>query len=307
MPPTINREEPLAIVVTVCAVGIATFTAMDAIMKDVGTTLGAYNILFWRSAFCSFIGLAAMIVSRNRMPPRAARRLHMARGFFGLFSGLLFFWGLIRLPLAEAIALSFIAPLIALILAALILREKLSYKAILGAVLGFIGVLVIVSGRMSAVYTTETLISAAAMLLSALFYAMNLILQRQQAQSCPPIEIAFFNNFIVLCLMLLVAPWFATPPNATQWVLIGAAGMLQFISLLCLSWAWGRAEAQQLLPIEYTAFIWAAILGWIFFCESVTLSALAGTGLIVVGCVLAALAKQRIRSELQQANRATEC
>jgi S-adenosylmethionine uptake transporter len=57
---------------------------------------------------------------------------------------------------------------------------------------------------------------------------------------------------------------------------------------MLLSWAYGRAEAQVLLPIEYTAFVWAALFGWLFFAEAVTLETMAGVALIVIGCWIAA-------------------
>ena len=55
-----------------------------------------------------------------------------------------------------------------------------------------------------------------------------------------------------------------------------------------LSWAYARAEARVLIPVEYSAFIWAALLGWVMFAEAVTLATLVGTALIVVGCLVAA-------------------
>ena len=64
--------------------------------------------------------------------------------------------------------------------------------------------------------------------------------------------------------------------------------MLAVASLLLMSWANARAEAQQLINIEYTAFIWAAIMGWLVFDEALTLTTLAGTALIVAGCIVAA-------------------
>jgi S-adenosylmethionine uptake transporter len=58
-------------------------------------------------------------------------------------------------------------------------------------------------------------------------------------------------------------------------------------ALLLLSWAYARAQAQVLVTIEYTAFIWASIFGWLFFREAVTLPTIIGTSLIVTGCIIA--------------------
>ena len=67
--------------------------------------------------------------------------------------------------------------------------------------------------------------------------------------------------------------------------------VLAIVSLLLLSWAYARAEAQVLVSVEYTAFVWAAIFGWYIFGEAVSLATLVGTVLIVGGCVIAARQK----------------
>ena len=59
-----------------------------------------------------------------------------------------------------------------------------------------------------------------------------------------------------------------------------------------MSWAYARAPASTLLPVEYTAFAWAALLGWLVFGEEVTLTTLLGTGMIVTGCLVAAWQSQ---------------
>jgi S-adenosylmethionine uptake transporter len=72
---------------------------------------------------------------------------------------------------------------------------------------------------------------------------------------------------------------------------LAAAAVLGIVSILMLSWAYARAEAKVLIPVEYTAFGWAAIGGWLLFSEAVTWATLAGTLLIVGGCLVAASQK----------------
>ena len=84
---------------------------------------------------------------------------------------ILFFWGLARVPLAQAIALAFVAPLIALYLAALLLKEKIERRAILASLLGFAGVLVILAGQAEAELGPEAFRGSIAILVSAGLYA----------------------------------------------------------------------------------------------------------------------------------------
>jgi S-adenosylmethionine uptake transporter len=76
-------------------------------------------------------------------------------------------------------------------------------------------------------------------------------------------------------------------PQPGEWPDIAAAALLATVSLMLLAWAYARAEAQILLPIEYTAFIWAALMGWLWFGEALTPGTLAGVVLIVGGCWIA--------------------
>lgn len=70
-------------------------------------------------------------------------------------------------------------------------------------------------------------------------------------------------------------------------MLVSVGALLATLSMLAIAWAYARAEAQALVPMEYTAFLWAALVGWIAFAEPVTRATIAGVGLIVLGCVMA--------------------
>lgn len=268
--------------------GVALFSGMDAVMKGLALSIGAYNALLWRSLAGALMGAVAMLVMRPRWPARHVFRIHLLRGSIVAVMALAFFWGIARLPLAEAIALSFIAPLIALFLAALLLKERIGRSAIIASLLGLAGVTAILSGRLSSDYDPDALWGAIAILFSAGLFAYNLILQRKQAQLASPVEIAFFQNLIVLLVLALAAPLLAVRPDSVHIPPIIGAAMLAFLSLMLLSWAYARAEAQILIPVEYTAFLWAAILGWLVFQEPLRVATIGGAALIVTGCVIAA-------------------
>src|SRR3546814_12613894 len=95
---------------------------------------------------------------------------------------LCFFWALARLPIAEAIALAFVAPLMALYMAVIFLGEKIGPRSIAASLLGLAGVIVIVAGKLGGDYSDEALWAVGAVFLSATFYAYNLILARRQAK-----------------------------------------------------------------------------------------------------------------------------
>ncbi|RYG89037.1 MAG: DMT family transporter [Alphaproteobacteria bacterium] len=260
---------------------------MDAVMKAVSIQIGAYNMLVWRLGLAVILTGLLYAFTRPRLPAASTMRVHFGRSILVAIMAIAFFWGIVRVPLAEAIALSFIAPLIALGLAALFLKEQIGARSVLGSVLGLAGVAVILSGQLGGTHTDDTMLGIIAVLVSAVFYACNLVVARHQAQLAKPLEIAFWQNLFVLGLLSLAAPFLLAVPAAQHWPGIAAAALLAIASLLLLSWAYARAEAQVLLTVEYTAFIWAALMGWWMFGEKLTVSTIAGTLLIIAGCLLA--------------------
>jgi S-adenosylmethionine uptake transporter len=275
----------------VAAAGVGTFSLMDAAMKDLALSIGAYNAVMWRNTVGALLMGVLFVGTRQKWPPVHLLKIHLWRSIVVAVMAVSFFWSLTKLPLAEAIGLSFIAPVIALYLAAVMLKETIGKEAIWASLAGLGGVAIIMAGRLSGHYTMGHVWGAAAVLFSAVVFAYNLILARQQAQVAGPIEIAFFQNLFVALTLGLVAPWFLQPIGMSDAPMVGASAALAVISLLLLSWAYARAEAQILIPVEYTAFVWAAFFGWLFFAEPVTLPVLLGTALIVGGSLIAARAK----------------
>jgi S-adenosylmethionine uptake transporter len=218
-------------------------------------------------------------------------KLHLERGVVSAFMALTFFYSITVLPLAEAIALSFIAPLIALYLASVLLGETISRHAIGASLLGFAGTLVIVGGRIgSGAFDAETALGIAALFVSALLYAYNFIIIRRQAQVAGPMEIATFHSGVSGVVLLALAPFFWETPASAVLMPLGAAAVLTVCGSSAIAWAYARAEANVLVPTEYSGFVWAAMFGWAFFREAVTWPTLAGTALIVTGCWIAARA-----------------
>jgi S-adenosylmethionine uptake transporter len=285
----VKDNAPTAFAVAI--LGIAIFSAMDALMKQLSIEFGAFNAMFWRTVIALAISGAAFLVMRGRWPAPAVLRLHLLRGVAAAASVLLFFWGLAHVPIAQGVALSFIAPLITLFLASVFLKEKVSRTAILASLLAFAGVLVILAGQARAEMGPDAFRGAVAILIAAVLYAINLVIARRQSQAASPLEIALFFNIVALLLYSPGAPFLAEMPDRWQVVRLLVCAVCSLVSIMLLAWAYARAEASYLLPVEYTAFIWAALLGWWVFGETVSALTIAGTLMIVAGCIWAARRK----------------
>lgn len=281
-----------ALPVAVACAGIGLFALMDALMKDLSLAIGAYNAVLWRCWLGAALAGGVWAALRSAWPSAALLRLHGIRAVLVAAMAVSFFWALARLPLAEAIALSFIAPIITLYLAAVLLGEKVGRDAITGSLLGLAGMAVIVSAKLGGEGGGfRDAPAVAAVLFSAVCYAFNLIIARRQAQLASPTEIAFFQNLLVASILTLAAPWLAVLPAAAWWPHLGGAAVLATASVFLLAFAYARAEAQTLVTVEYSAFLWAALLGWLWFGEMLVWQTLAGAGLIVAGCLIVARRK----------------
>ncbi|PXW72906.1 S-adenosylmethionine uptake transporter [Blastomonas natatoria] len=296
-PLTTSPRAPL-LAMLACLGGMMFFGAMDSAMKAVTIDIGVIAALFWRCVIGSVLAGILFVARGNRRLPRgAALRLHLLRGTVVAGMAVLFFWGLARTPMAEAVAITFIAPIIALFLAAVLLKERIGRGAVLASVLGFGGVLVISAGRLgwlgSAAVASDSAPGwqgIAAIMASAVLYAWNLVLQRQQAQIASPQEIVLVQNVIMAFWIGLAMPFAGALPGDSAmaaplgWGLLTLAAVLAILSLSLLSWAYARAEAQALVPLEYSMFIWGALFGWLIFDETIGWTTLAGAALIVSGC-----------------------
>ena len=105
----------------VACLGIGVFSTMDAVVKGLALAIGTYNTLLWRSVIGIGVSGVPWLLRKPPRPSRAAMKLHVERGAVSAGMGMLFFWGLTQMPMAQAVALSFIAPLIAQGLAVLLL------------------------------------------------------------------------------------------------------------------------------------------------------------------------------------------
>ncbi|MGI4730231.1 MAG: DMT family transporter [Janthinobacterium lividum] len=280
-----SSRQPLAL--GAALLGIAVYSLMDTLMKRLSIESGAYAAVLWRSAVGVALTGSVFVARRRPWPAGPALRLHLVRGLAAGSSVLLFFWGMARVPMAQSVAITFLAPLIAIFLAAATLGERVRRAAVTGSAVAALGVLVIAGGEVQAAASTQTVLGTVAIFVASILYAASLVLLRRQAQAADPLEVTLLTSLVVGVAMLPAAPWAAGWPATAQWPAIGGAAVLGTVSALLIAWAYARAEAQVLAPAEYTAFVWAALFGWAAFGERVSGWTVAGALLIGAGCATA--------------------
>jgi drug/metabolite transporter (DMT)-like permease len=260
---------------------------LDAIIKLQSAHFAVPQLSFMRFAMGSLFA-AAWFLRKPAWPSRDAVKFNVLRSLIGVGASLSFFTGLSLLPLAEAMAISFAAPLVLAVLSVIFLGERLGARLILALLAGFAGMLIIVSGQMgSADYTPGTLKGAVAVLVAAVFYAIFLLLLRIRASTDPLPTMLLFQNLGPAIIMAIPASLVWQPLTWRDFGMFAGAGALGVTGHSCLIMAFARAEAARLAPVHYVALLWGTLYGYLFFGHLPGVATLIGAALVVAATWLA--------------------
>jgi S-adenosylmethionine uptake transporter len=262
-------------------------TLMDALIKLLTQRYATLEIAFLRYLF----GLAGALVyaswARPGWPTREAALHNGLRACLITVIATSFFFALGRLPLADAIALSFISPVLTALLGALLLGERLDWRIAVALAAGFAGMILIVGAGLGAGgYGSDALIGAAAVLVSAVGYALNIIMLRHRATRDPLAQIVLIQNLGPALILAVPGVLVWTTPTAQDFALFALIGTLGVTAHTMLAHAFARIEAARLAPVQYFTLVWGVLFGFLFFAEVPALLTWLGAGLIVLGTLV---------------------
>ena len=275
---------PIAIAIA----GVMLGCIMDALVKTLGATYGVVLIATSRYVFGAMFSGAAVVATRSRLPNAAGLRRHALRAVIIAICSVLFFNCLSILPIAEATVLIFCAPLMIAPLARVILGERMRRTAMIALAIGFIGMLVTVQGADGAGDTARRVEGIASGMAAAALYALSMVLLRQLARNDSAVTTAFLSNVFPAIYLIPFAIYLGAAPAAADLPMFALTGLTGFFMWFMLTSAYSRAPAQDIAPAEYTALIWSALLGYVFFAELPRWQVWAGAGVIVLAVMLAA-------------------
>jgi drug/metabolite transporter (DMT)-like permease len=274
-------------------VGLAIFaegllTLMDAMIKSLAPRYSAIEVAFLRYAFGMLGAIVYAFAARPGWPSRKATVYNGLRAILIVFTATTFFFALGKLPLADAIAMSFISPVLTAVFGVLLLSERLDWRIGIALVGGFLGMLLIIGGKLGgAGLDRGVLLGATAVFLSAVGYSLNVIMLRHRATRDPLAQIILFQNLGPALMLALPALWVWTTPTFADLVQFAAIGTIGVIAHTMLAHAFARIEAARLAPVGYVTLVWGALFGFLFFAELPGLATVTGSALIVVGTLFA--------------------
>lgn len=271
--------------VAFAAIGIALLCFMDGVIKHLIATNEALVVVFGRYLIATLFAGAIWLRAGRPALTADVWRAHAVRGVVISVSAVTFFWSLSVLPIVEVIVISFVAPLMIPFVARLALGERIEPRNVVAGAAGFGGVLLASLGAPPEAVSDRRMLGVAAVLIAAVTYAVSMTLLRGRAGKDGTEIVGLMAALIPGCIV--AGPTLATgewPPagDLPAFLLLGAfaTGGMYFLAR-----AYAGAQAQVLAPLEYTALIWSAAIGWFLFAEPVRLQVWVGAVIIIAACI----------------------
>jgi len=287
--------------------GLGILIAQDVVMKQLTGRFSILQLLFLRSVFSLALFQLVLWLGGIKQPWVSAKPgLQILRGFILFTTFACYYAALSVLPLFDVAAIFFIAPLVATCLSALILGEAVGWHRWVALLAGFAGALLMIQPVGTDPWQPASLFALAA----AMLYAGSVVATRflghtdQASTTCwytiwCYLVLAAPGTFVVHSLaatgqdpmgFALVRLW--VPPDSGDCLILAGAGAAALIGFFCIANAYRAAPVPVLSPFEYTALLWAGVIGYLVFGDYPTSAALTGAGLIALSGIGIALGER---------------
>jgi len=274
---------------------IVLFCTMDSMVKALGGTYDAFQLMVFRSAIALlpvayFIRRAGGLRSlRPNRPWMQGLRILVAFG-----STLGFFYVFPRMPLVDAYAISYAAPLFMVALSVPILGEPVGWRRWTAVGVGFAGVLIMLDP-----WAIEFHLVSLVILAATFCYALSTVLVRRLSRHDPDVVTLFWFAVVgtVVSIACAVPEWKWPPPM--DWVWLLTLGLLGGCAQILITRAWRLAPAAVLAPFDYASIVLAVAFGYLWFHEEPSWTVWYGLPL-VMGSGLYILHRERVRARNRQ-------
>lgn len=256
------------------------FTGTQLCVKRLGTELHPFEIAFFRNAFGVLVVLPALLRGGRYLFRTTKFHWHLLRGFLQAVCMMLMMTALTLGPLAEVVALSYMSPLYASVLAVLLLRERMSWHRWVALGIGLAGVLIVLRPDAQGIGLQGILVLA-----FSFFWASVMVSIKFVARTDSSVTITLYMGLVMVPISIVPALFVWTGPEGSAWFWLLVLGLTGGIGQLALAQAFREADATAVLPIDFMSLLWAASFGYLFFAEVPSLWTLLG-GAVIFSAVL---------------------
>lgn len=289
-PEAAGRGNRVVLGIACAFVAIFLFAIYNALSKWLTADYSPWQIMFFRGAFglVPFAAYALLFSSRAALRSRQPK-LQVVRAALGFSANLFFIYAYRQMPLADAIAIGYAAPIFVVFLSVPLLSEKVGLWRASAAFVGFTGVLMIAQPG-PGIFTSGALYAMA----GTLCYALLLIVTRRVGSSDSALCTVLISTGLYTLAAATLLPSVWVTPNGQDLALLSAVGLVATTAMLLFVFAFRHAEAAVLAPLDYVSMLWAALFGFFVWGEIPTAWAVAGMATIA-GSGLVITARERLR------------
>lgn len=241
--------------------GMFLFSAVDTIAKFLTETLHPLQIV-WSRQLGLLIGVVIILALRGFSVLRTKHlKLQITRGALAASSATLFIVAVSFVPLADAVAVSFVAPFIVTIFAALVLREPVGIRRWTAVTIGFLGTLIVIRPGMGVIHPAVFLVLAA-----ATFFAFRQIISRALSGSDRTVTTVAYTALVGSFILTIPLPFVWQWPQGGLEIglLVAMAGLAAVAEFLVIK-ALEVAQAVVVAPVQYSLLIWGTMYGFVVF------------------------------------------
>ena len=268
----------------------AAFSLMNVFIRILADEMHTTVIVFLRNFICIFLLLPFVLRGGRAMWQTERLRPHIWRSGVGIIGMQTWFYCVSVLPLNQATALSYTAPLFTTIFAAMYLGEKLTRPRLLALAIGFVGAMIILHPD-PAHFDERALV----VLFATAMWGIAGIMVKTLTKTEPPLRIVFYMSIFMSLFALPPAVWHWQTPTLAQAGLLLAIALSSLVAQLALTHAFKRAEVASLMPYDFGRLIFTSIFAWIAFSEPSEITSWLGAAIIIASAAYITRRENRLR------------
>ncbi|MFC3057643.1 DMT family transporter [Paenirhodobacter populi] len=298
--------------ITLKLTSVVLFVAMSAMLKATADTVPPGELVFFRSFFGIIPILGWLVIVHGLHGGLAVKQpgSHILRGIIGTTAMALNFAALAFLPLPEATAIGYAAPILTVVFAALFLGERVRIVRISAVVIGMTGVLIVLWPQLGGhvgetMGTSNETFGAMLALIGAGFSALAAVQIRRMVNFERPTAIAFWFACTASALSLFTLPFGWVMPTPEQAVLLIGAGLLGGAAQILMTTGYRYADASLLAPIDYASILFALVIGYYIFGEVPAATTLLGAAVVIAAGVLIIFRERQLGIERRKQRKAS--
>ncbi|MUZ64770.1 DMT family transporter [Agrobacterium vitis] len=290
---------------------VTVFVAMQTAIKLAGDDVPAGQITFYRSAFALIPILAYLAcLGQIRTGLRTANVFgHVKRGLIGIAAMACGFYGLVHLPMPDAIAIGYAMPLIAVVFAAVFLGETVRLYRWSAVAIGLVGVVIISWPKLTLLqdgfYGSEVGMGTLAVLASATLGAAAMLQVRQLVREEKTATIVLYFSIIAALISLVSLPFGWNDLSIRQLGLLAFAGICGGLAQILLTESYRHADISTIAPFEYSSILFGSLIGYLLFDDLPSIHTLVGTLIVAGAGIFIILREHQLGLERRAARKAS--